>query len=286
MTTSGLSRRHPTGSLRSRCAVPPCGCTARHGFPWEALGAAAAAASHRARRATKSARRAVVPSLQCPRAHLACSSARMVFSNPTSVCVLPCLRLLPFPTDGSITQPCLVPILSSEPWAGRFVRDVWFFCLKARALPWQSRSGLAVTARPRASQLRSSAASEPARYRMVSVPLVVRVPPVCPRGRPCPCSSGPFSPSQAKSKAAKKEVKEVEAVRLGPILKEDEELFGVAHIYAGFNDTFVVSSERTEPRTQLLPAPARREPRTGPPLSRLPLATMPLPAARHRPLGP
>lgn len=36
-----------------------------------------------------------------------------------------------------------------------------------------------------------------------------------------------------------------EVTRLGPILKEDEPLFGVAHIYAGFNDTFVVSSGRS-----------------------------------------
>uniref|UniRef100_H3G5X0 Uncharacterized protein n=2 Tax=Peronosporaceae TaxID=4777 RepID=H3G5X0_PHYRM len=34
-----------------------------------------------------------------------------------------------------------------------------------------------------------------------------------------------------------KEVEEV--VRVGPTLKEGEQVFGVAHIFASFNDTFV-----------------------------------------------
>mmetsp|Transcript_2874 Transcript_2874/g.7205 ORF Transcript_2874/g.7205 Transcript_2874/m.7205 type:complete len:150 (-) Transcript_2874:156-605(-) len=37
----------------------------------------------------------------------------------------------------------------------------------------------------------------------------------------------------------KKEKTEVEAVTLGPTLREGEQVFGVAHIYASFNDTFV-----------------------------------------------
>ncbi|RLN88580.1 hypothetical protein BBJ28_00004110 [Nothophytophthora sp. Chile5] len=42
--------------------------------------------------------------------------------------------------------------------------------------------------------------------------------------------------SQSK-KTATKEVEEV--VRVGPTLKEGEQVFGVAHIFASFNDTFV-----------------------------------------------
>lgn len=38
-------------------------------------------------------------------------------------------------------------------------------------------------------------------------------------------------------KTATKEVEEV--VRVGPTLKEGEQVFGVAHIFASFNDTFV-----------------------------------------------
>lgn len=53
-----------------------------------------------------------------------------------------------------------------------------------------------------------------------------------------------------------------EVTRLGPILKEDEPLFGVAHIYAGFNDTFVVSSRRAP--GQRSASPARRCPRPRP----------------------
>eukprot|EP00999_Lentomonas_sp_LEN2_P001165 NODE_2175_length_633_cov_156.956522_g2125_i0.p2 GENE.NODE_2175_length_633_cov_156.956522_g2125_i0~~NODE_2175_length_633_cov_156.956522_g2125_i0.p2 ORF type:complete len:151 (+),score=51.21 NODE_2175_length_633_cov_156.956522_g2125_i0:81-533(+) len=37
----------------------------------------------------------------------------------------------------------------------------------------------------------------------------------------------------------RKEKKEVEVIRLGPKVAEDEIVFGVAHIYASFNDTFV-----------------------------------------------
>merc|ERR1712176_345498 len=37
----------------------------------------------------------------------------------------------------------------------------------------------------------------------------------------------------------KKEAKEEVQVQLGPQVKEGENVFGVAHIYASFNDTFV-----------------------------------------------
>jgi small subunit ribosomal protein S14e len=42
---------------------------------------------------------------------------------------------------------------------------------------------------------------------------------------------------QSKKAAAEKVV---EVVKLGPTVKEGEAVFGVAHIYASFNDTFVV----------------------------------------------
>lgn len=38
-----------------------------------------------------------------------------------------------------------------------------------------------------------------------------------------------------------KEVKVEERVTLGPKVAEGENVFGVAHIFASFNDTFVVS---------------------------------------------
>lgn len=43
----------------------------------------------------------------------------------------------------------------------------------------------------------------------------------------------------AKAAKAKEEAPKVEAVRLGPLLREDEPLFAVAHIFASFNDTFL-----------------------------------------------
>jgi len=39
--------------------------------------------------------------------------------------------------------------------------------------------------------------------------------------------------------APKKQAQQVEAVSLGPQVREGEIVFGVAHIYASFNDTFV-----------------------------------------------
>jgi len=50
----------------------------------------------------------------------------------------------------------------------------------------------------------------------------------------------PPSNLQAPKKATKVE-KPVEVVSLGPNAKEGELIFGVAHIFASFNDTFVVN---------------------------------------------
>ena len=44
--------------------------------------------------------------------------------------------------------------------------------------------------------------------------------------------------TMAPRKGKKEKVEEVQ-VQLGPGVKEGEEVFGVAHIYASFNDTFV-----------------------------------------------
>lgn len=38
--------------------------------------------------------------------------------------------------------------------------------------------------------------------------------------------------------------KQVENTQLGPQAREGEEVFGVAHIYASFNDTFVVCRKK------------------------------------------
>ncbi len=45
------------------------------------------------------------------------------------------------------------------------------------------------------------------------------------------------APTKGKKGAKAGEVAEV--VRLGPVVREGEQVFGVAHIYASFNDTFV-----------------------------------------------
>lgn len=45
--------------------------------------------------------------------------------------------------------------------------------------------------------------------------------------------------------APKKERKEAEVVTLGPSRREDEEVFGVIHIYASFNDTFIHATDVT-----------------------------------------
>lgn len=49
--------------------------------------------------------------------------------------------------------------------------------------------------------------------------------------------------SQAPKKAAKAEGEEKTNVTIGPGAREGENVFGVAHIFASFNDTFVVSRE-------------------------------------------
>lgn len=45
---------------------------------------------------------------------------------------------------------------------------------------------------------------------------------------------------KAAAAAAAAEKAAVEVVKLGPTVKEGETVFGVCHIYASFNDTFVV----------------------------------------------
>jgi hypothetical protein len=55
-----------------------------------------------------------------------------------------------------------------------------------------------------------------------------------------------FIPQPAKKEGA---AAPKEEVSLGPKVKEGEEVFAVAHIYASFNDTFVVSDG--SPSTQV-----------------------------------
>ena len=55
-------------------------------------------------------------------------------------------------------------------------------------------------------------------------------------------------------KKVAKEEKKVEAVRLGPVLKEDEPLFAVAHLFASFNDTFIVSPDSAPPAAPSRPS--------------------------------
>lgn len=50
-----------------------------------------------------------------------------------------------------------------------------------------------------------------------------------------------FPPKQFAMPPKVKAPKQVENTQLGPQAREGEEVFGVAHIYASFNDTFVVS---------------------------------------------
>ena len=51
-----------------------------------------------------------------------------------------------------------------------------------------------------------------------------------------------FPRACVQSKKEAKEPKVEEVVKLGPSRHEGEEIFAVAHIYASFNDTFVVSA--------------------------------------------
>lgn len=50
-----------------------------------------------------------------------------------------------------------------------------------------------------------------------------------------------FCAWDSQSKRKVREPKE-EVVTLGPAVREGEHVFGVAHIFASFNDTFIVSS--------------------------------------------
>lgn len=61
---------------------------------------------------------------------------------------------------------------------------------------------------------------------------------------------------QAPKKAAKEGGEEKEVKKTGPLAKEGEKVFGVAHIFASFNDTFVVSAAARwrSPRPPTLPS--------------------------------
>jgi len=61
---------------------------------------------------------------------------------------------------------------------------------------------------------------------------------------------------QAPKKAAKEGGEEKEVKKTGPLAKEGEKVFGVAHIFASFNDTFVVSAKlRVGPASPVSPFP-------------------------------
>jgi hypothetical protein len=88
----------------------------------------------------------------------------------------------------------------------------------------------------------------------------------------------------------KKEVKAaaavVEKTYLGPRVREGEQVFGVAHIYASFNDTFVVCSAIHPPphpavsqRLSLLCSPVHTAANPFPTLSMLPISRARRPSA-------
>merc|ERR1712211_175476 len=55
---------------------------------------------------------------------------------------------------------------------------------------------------------------------------------------PSPLQISEISPQMAPRKGKKEKTEEVQ-VQLGPQVREGDEVFGVAHIFASFNDTFV-----------------------------------------------
>lgn len=56
-----------------------------------------------------------------------------------------------------------------------------------------------------------------------------------------PIQTHPFEPAIHQSKrGAAKTIDDSQALNLGPKAAEGEHVFGVAHIFASFNDTFVV----------------------------------------------
>lgn len=57
-----------------------------------------------------------------------------------------------------------------------------------------------------------------------------------------PTLFGLCNPDMTRQADKKKEEKVEERVTLGPKVAEGENVFGVAHIFASFNDTFVVSN--------------------------------------------
>lgn len=61
----------------------------------------------------------------------------------------------------------------------------------------------------------------------------------------CVRAIGSFSSTKQADKKTKEEKVE-ERVTLGPKVAEGENVFGVAHIFASFNDTFVVSTSELD----------------------------------------
>jgi len=71
----------------------------------------------------------------------------------------------------------------------------------------------------------------------------------------------------APRKGKKEKTEEVQ-VQLGPQVREGVEVFGVAHIYASFNDTFVHVTDLS----------GRRQPNFGPPSKNAPILSVKLSA--------
>ena len=97
------------------------------------------------------------------------------------------------------------------------------------------------------------------------------------------------APAKGK-KGAKASGEVAEVVRLGPVVREGEQVFGVAHIYASFNDTFVHVTDMRCVLFCLIAASAAGCARPGLPRActrALPLSTptptLPFPARLQRP---
>jgi len=109
-------------------------------------------------------------------------------------------------------------------------------------------------------------------------------------------ADAPASKKAGKAAAAAGDAPKVEeVVRLGPAVREGEDVFAVAHIFASFNDTFVCVSRATDAsaRSPHVRSRSRARPPAGsldaralpltPPRSHFPRAT---PHLRRRPPPP
>ncbi|XP_066372041.1 uncharacterized protein [Miscanthus floridulus] len=65
------------------------------------------------------------------------------------------------------------------------------------------------------------------------------------RRRPTPSCPGPFADDERPPQQSRRKTREPkeENVTLGPTVREGESVFGVAHIFASFNDTFIICLE-------------------------------------------